>query len=154
MGRSDGQRPRHRRDASAARTAVADEEAFLRNAGKSLRNRPFARLLAAANHAATAGREAAQQEPLPFLDEHPLIRPLDDYAAIVAQAFHRQADRPSVGEGLERHDRAMRPGSAQESPGDLLDDRALGGVTAPIWLSLAGLHLCRARLRFTRQSPL
>jgi hypothetical protein len=28
----------------------------------------------------------------------------------------------------------------------------VGGVTAPILLSLAGLHLCRARLRFTRQS--
>jgi len=50
-------------------------------------------------------REAAQQEPLPFLDEHPLIRPLDDYAAIVARAIHRQADRSSVSEGFQRHDR-------------------------------------------------
>jgi transposase len=67
------------------------------------------------------GREAARQEPLPFLQEHPLIRPLDDYAAIVAQAFQRQADRPSVGEGLERHDGAMRlSGAQQKSPGDLL----------------------------------
>ena len=72
------------------------------------------------------GREAARQEPLPFLEEHPLIRPLDDYAAIVAQAFHRQADRPSVGEGLERHGGAMRPGLAQErSPGDLLAQSSL-----------------------------
>jgi transposase len=50
-------------------------------------------------------RQTAKQEPLPFLDEHPLIRPLDDYAAIVTRAIHRQAGRPSVGEGLERHDR-------------------------------------------------
>ena len=49
-------------------------------------------------------RQTAKQEPLPFLDEHPLIRPLDDYAAIVARALHRQADRPSVGEGFRRHD--------------------------------------------------
>lgn len=50
-------------------------------------------------------REAAKQEPLPFLDEHPLIRPLNDYGAIVARAIHRQADRSSVSEGFERHDR-------------------------------------------------
>jgi transposase len=51
-------------------------------------------------------RSADKQQPLPFLDEHPIIRPLDDYAAVVARAIHRQADRPSVGEGFERHDRA------------------------------------------------
>jgi hypothetical protein len=67
------------------------------------------------------GRETTRQEPLPFLEEHPLIRPLEDYAAIVAQAFRRQADRPSVGEGLERHGGAMRlSGAQQKSPGDLL----------------------------------
>lgn len=49
------------------------------------------------------GRKAAKQEPLPFLEEHPIIRPLSDYGAVVAQAIHRQADRPSVGEGLGRH---------------------------------------------------
>jgi transposase len=55
------------------------------------------------------GRKAAKQEPLPFLEEHPFIRPLADYGAIVAQAIQRQADRaahgprPSVGEGFERH---------------------------------------------------
>lgn len=50
-------------------------------------------------------RQTAKQEPLPFLDEHPLIRPLDDYAAIVTRAIHRQAGRPSVSEGFQRHDR-------------------------------------------------
>jgi hypothetical protein len=45
-------------------------------------------------------RESAKQEPLPFLDEHPLIRPLGDYAQIVARAIHRQENRPSVGEGF------------------------------------------------------
>jgi transposase len=51
-------------------------------------------------------RQTAKQEPLPFLDEHPLIRPLDDYASIVTRAIHRQAaDRSSVSEGFERHDR-------------------------------------------------
>ena len=47
-----------------------------------------------------AQRQADTQQHLPFLDEHPIIRPLDDYAAVVARAIHRQADRPSVGEGF------------------------------------------------------
>jgi len=77
-------------------------------------------------------RETAKQEPLPFLDEHPLIRPLDDYAHIVAQAIHRQADRPSVGEGFQRHDRTKAksltapslPGSAHRNAADLLPPRS------------------------------
>lgn len=56
-------------------------------------------------------RQADKQQPLPFLDEHPIIRPLDDYAAVVARAIRRQADRPSVGEGFERHNRAKASGS-------------------------------------------
>ena len=54
------------------------------------------------------GQKAAKQEPLPFLEEHPLIRPLADYGAVVARAFQRQESRPSVGEGLERHDSGVR----------------------------------------------
>ncbi|MCZ2075705.1 MAG: IS21 family transposase [Bryobacterales bacterium] len=38
------------------------------------------------------GRQAEQQIPLPFLEEHPIIRPLDDYAAVVAAALTRKAD--------------------------------------------------------------
>jgi transposase len=49
-------------------------------------------------------RKAAPQMPLPFLDEHPIIRPLDDYAQIVARAIHRQGSRPSLGESFVRHD--------------------------------------------------
>jgi transposase len=73
-------------------------------------------------------RQTAKQEPLPFLDEHPLIRPLDDYAAIVTRAIHRQAaNRPSVGEGFERHDRTKtkslialpQSGSCSRKPADL-----------------------------------
>lgn len=81
-------------------------------------------------------RQAAQQDPLPFLDEHPLIRPLDDYAAIVARALHRQTDRPSVGEGFQRHDRTKAslaaahekslatPYPARPSSADLLPPRS------------------------------
>lgn len=50
-------------------------------------------------------RQAQKQQPLPFLDEHPIIRPLDDYAAVVAQAIRRQEDRSSMSEGFFRHDR-------------------------------------------------
>jgi transposase len=60
------------------------------------------------------GRPTAKQAPLPFLAEHPLIRPMSDYSAIVAQAIHRQDSRPSLGEGFIRHDRAEAgSGSAQ-----------------------------------------
>jgi transposase len=65
------------------------------------------------------GRKADQQQPLPFLDEHPLIRPLDDYAAVVARAIHRQADRPSVGEGFARHDSGVRAAAQDNSPAGL-----------------------------------
>lgn len=34
-------------------------------------------------------RQAARQQPLPFLDEHPLIRPLDDYARLVTDILER-----------------------------------------------------------------
>jgi len=77
-------------------------------------------------------RETAKQEPLPFLDEHPLIRPLDDYGAIVARAILRQSDRPSVGEGFERHDWTKAksltalspPGSSHPNVADLLPPRS------------------------------
>jgi hypothetical protein len=74
-------------------------------------------------------RPTAQQQPLPFLDEHPLIRPLDDYGQLVARAIHRQADRPSVGEGFQRHDWTKAKGltalsPAQPGPADLLPPRS------------------------------
>lgn len=61
-------------------------------------------------------RAAAKQEPLPFLEEHPIIRPLDDYAAVVARAIHRQADRSSLSEGFARHDSGVRGASNDDSP--------------------------------------
>jgi hypothetical protein len=45
-------------------------------------------------------RHAQKQQPLSFVDEHPIIRPLDDYAAVVAQAIRRQEDRSSMSEGF------------------------------------------------------
>jgi hypothetical protein len=60
-------------------------------------------------------RQTPVQQPLPFLDEHPIIRPMTDYAAVVAQAIHRQEDRPSMGEGFKRHGSGVR-GVYEESP--------------------------------------
>jgi hypothetical protein len=71
-------------------------------------------------------RCAPRQEPLPFLDEHPIIRPLDDYAALVARAIHRQDSRHSVDEGFTRHDSGVRA-SARNSPGASAADQ---GCTA------------------------
>lgn len=51
------------------------------------------------------GHQADRQQPLEFLSEHEIIRPLDDYDAVVAQAIHRQErSRPSMGEGFESYD--------------------------------------------------
>jgi transposase len=65
-------------------------------------------------------RQAEQrQTPLPFLDEHPIIRPLDDYAAVVARALEREALTSAAAEGREgflRHDSGVR-GLETESPG-------------------------------------
>lgn len=61
------------------------------------------------------GRHAAKQAPLPFLAEHPLIRPMSDYSAIVTQAMHRQDSRSSLSEGFTRHGSGVR-GFNKESP--------------------------------------
>lgn len=61
-------------------------------------------------------RPGTRQEALPFLEEHPIIRPLSDYAVVVAQAIRRQDIRSSLSEGLERHDSGVRKGM-KKSPG-------------------------------------
>lgn len=61
-------------------------------------------------------RPGTRQEPLPFLEEHPIIRPLSDYAAVVVQAIRRQDIRSSLSEGLERHDSGVREGM-KKGPG-------------------------------------
>jgi hypothetical protein len=64
---------------------------------------------------------APRQEPLPFLDEHPIIRPLDDYAQIVARAIRRQDSRSSLSEGFKRHDSGVRGGIENEHRPGLFD---------------------------------
>jgi hypothetical protein len=62
-------------------------------------------------------RSAPKQQPLSFLEQHPLIRPLDDYAAIVAAAQARQAGRRHRDdEGLGRHGSGVRGERQQVSP--------------------------------------
>ncbi len=46
------------------------------------------------------------QAAFPFLDEHPLIRPLDDYARVVASALERQGGADNVVTGIAPHDQA------------------------------------------------
>lgn len=58
-------------------------------------------------------RSADKQQPLPFLAEHPLIRPLDDYAGIVAAAHQRQFDRRRPADAAARGDGFLRHGSHQ-----------------------------------------
>jgi len=63
-------------------------------------------------------RRAAKQQPLPFLEEHPLIRPLADYAGIVAAAHQRQADRRVRGDGFTRHGWTEECSAAHEKSPD------------------------------------
>jgi transposase len=59
-------------------------------------------------------RSSPAQTPLPFLDDHPIIRPLEDYARLVRQAIHRQEDRSSMSEGFGRHGAGVRAAAENE----------------------------------------
>ncbi len=74
-------------------------------------------------------RQGAKQELLPFLDEHPIIRPLDDYAAVVRQAIHRQDGRSSLSEGFSRHDRTKASGDGAQEKSAATPSPASQGVT-------------------------
>lgn len=60
-------------------------------------------------------RQQPLQQPLPFLDEHPLIRPLDDYARVVAAALERKG--PASPEGFSRHGEGVPWMGKAENPG-------------------------------------
>jgi len=63
-------------------------------------------------------RQTAKQQPLAFLAEHPIIRPLDDYAHVVQAAMAKQDDsRRWRGEGFLRHPWADECLAQQERPG-------------------------------------
>ena len=61
-------------------------------------------------------RQADRQQPLEFLAEHPIIRPLDDYAAVVTRAIHRHQSRPSMGEGFGSHDTGIHAATKDHRP--------------------------------------
>jgi transposase len=78
-----------------------------------------------------------KQEPLPFLQEHPIIRPLDDYARVVAAALERKGpagypERAPGPAGFGRHDSGVQSaaGRSQEaqSPGAASGDQGLGAT--------------------------
>lgn len=77
------------------------------------------------------------QTALPFLEEHPLIRPLDDYASIVAAAAARRAPTHSAPSGeatvrFKRHGWAVEcAGHERNSPGPEVPDQGLRGIHPP-----------------------
>ncbi len=71
-------------------------------------------------------RRTAKQTPLPFLDEHPLIRPLDDYARVVAAALVRQEETRRA--GFLRHGSGVR-GLTQAASPDGLDHQGSGACS-------------------------
>jgi transposase len=75
-------------------------------------------------------RTAEQQTPLPFLEEHPLIRPLDDYAQVVAAAWARQtSSMAQPAESAAAPQRFLRHGWTKESAGE--GEEALEVMTCP-----------------------
>jgi hypothetical protein len=63
-------------------------------------------------------RPGFKQETLPFLDEHPIIRPLDDYGRIVAQALERNGQTgPAAPEGFLRHNSGVPWHDKTQDPG-------------------------------------
>lgn len=75
------------------------------------------------------GRQADRQQPLEFLSEHEIIRPLEDYAAVVSQAIHRQESRPSMGEGFESYHAGMAAACKDHRPASG-DSQGDGGMQA------------------------
>jgi transposase len=73
--------------------------------------------------------QADKQQPLPFLNEHPIIRPLDDYAAVVRQAIHRQDSRSSMSEGFLRHGRTKASGDEAQQKSLATPSPASQGLT-------------------------
>jgi transposase len=65
------------------------------------------------------GRQSEKQTALPFLDEHPIIRPLADYAGVVAAALARKADGSA---------RFQRHGWAKASPAIEKQDGPAGNL--------------------------
>jgi len=94
---------------NACKTALAQGE---------FRLRPLRALL--------AGQRDAVQAALPFLEEHPLIRPLDDYARVVASALDRKRDAGDIATGTISGEQATlrfeRHGWADESAGQEQQD--------------------------------
>ena len=97
VGSSDGHRARPGRHAGAARLVEPRQATCHPSPGKSLRSRSVAWRVSLRTIRTLLKRPGCKQEPLPFLDEHPIIRPLDDYAQIVARAIQRQARSPIPG---------------------------------------------------------
>ncbi len=154
MVTSRRERPWHRRDAGAARALVAHEEASLRSPGKSLRNRPFVRLLAAPRSAAALGTRGSKARAIAVP-----ARASDHSAARRLQHNRRPGDPSPSGSPLRGRrfskawlDKSVRgDGACSGKRKPRHEPRPRSGFTsAQVWLSLAGLHLCRARFRFTR----
>ena len=72
-------------------------------------------------------RPGFKQEPLPFLEEHPLIRPLDDYARVVAAALERKD--AATPRGFGRHGSGVQWPSQKEQSSDDPNSRQSFGAT-------------------------
>jgi transposase len=73
-------------------------------------------------------RQADRQQVLPFLDEHPLIRPLTDYSQFVSQAIWSSAAAPR---SFFRHDRANECRALEEKNSGSGDCRSPRGIHPP-----------------------
>ena len=74
-------------------------------------------------------RPGFKQESLPFLEEHPIIRPLENYARVVAQALERKG--PASPEGFVRHDSGIPRQNKTQDPDRVSEQSLASSGTRP-----------------------
>jgi transposase len=84
-------------------------------------------------------RKAEKQQSLPFLAEHPIIRPMDDYGRVVVAAMRRQDDRyRDGGAGFLRHGEGVRGEMKNGPQGTLPSGRGTSSTRPRSGYSFAG----------------
>ena len=125
MGRGDGGATGSQGRASCSACRAWPKQAFQRIAGKRLRNRPFTTgPTACAPSASCSTAQAPRQEPLPFLSEHPLIRPLADYGRFVRRRGAHESRLPP--QGFSRHGSGVPWMDKTPEPGCRTGERSQG----------------------------
>ena len=118
--RVNGPRPCSMRGASKGRACSRGWSARRRNIertlGKACEIRAVSRRVSGCECPPVAQTSGHSAEAAAFLEEHPIIRPLDDYARLVAWAFIERRSASSLREGFARHGSGVRAAAERTQP--------------------------------------